>query len=113
MNCGLPTFATIHGGPSEIIVVRVQAFSDLMMQHVGCRGACLVSVCMAVGICCNVEGVLMMHIAQDGKSGFHIDPYHGEDAADKMAAFFERCQEEKDYWDTMSQGEADHDSILG
>ena len=22
MNCGLPTFATIHGGPSEIIVVR-------------------------------------------------------------------------------------------
>jgi sucrose synthase len=59
MNCGLPTFATIHGGPSEIIV--------------------------------------------DGKSGFHIDPYHGAEAADKMAAFFERCQEEKDYWDTISQ----------
>lgn len=42
---------------------------------------------------------------QDGKSGFHIDPYHGEEAADKMAAFFERCQEEKDFWDHISQGE--------
>ena len=41
---------------------------------------------------------------QDGKSGFHIDPYHEEDATDKMAAFFERCQEEKDYWDQISQG---------
>lgn len=41
---------------------------------------------------------------QDGKSGFHIDPYHEEDAAEKMAAFFERCQEEKDYWDQISQG---------
>jgi glycosyltransferase involved in cell wall biosynthesis len=34
MTCGLPTFATCNGGPSEII------------KH--------------------------------GKSGFHIDPYHGE-----------------------------------
>lgn len=34
MSCGLPTFATAHGGPSEII------------RH--------------------------------GRSGFHIDPYHGD-----------------------------------
>jgi sucrose synthase len=34
MTCGLPTFATCNGGPSEII------------KH--------------------------------GKSGFHIDPYHGD-----------------------------------
>lgn len=46
----------------------------------------------------------MPMIPQDGKSGFHIDPYHGDEAADKMADFFERCQEEKDYWDTVSQG---------
>ncbi len=25
MNCGLPTFATIHGGPSEIIVVSLSS----------------------------------------------------------------------------------------
>lgn len=45
MTCGLPTFATIHGGPVEII--------------------------------------------EDKKSGFHIDPYHGERAAEIMADFFE------------------------
>ncbi len=59
MNCGLVTFATIHGGPSEIIV--------------------------------------------DQESGFHIDPYHGEDAANIMADFFEKCEKEKEYWDKISQ----------
>ena len=30
--------------------------------------------------------------------------YHEEEAADKIADFFEKCQKEKDYWDTVSQG---------
>lgn len=59
MNCSLPTFATIHGGPAEIIV--------------------------------------------DGESGFHIDPYHGEEAAEKLANFFERCQQEEGYWEQISK----------
>jgi sucrose synthase len=60
MISGLPTFATIFGGPLEII--------------------------------------------EDGKSGFHIDPNHGEAAADRIADFFERCAEEPEHWQTVSQG---------
>jgi sucrose synthase len=33
-------------------------------------------------------------IIHDRRSGFHIDPYHGESAANTMATFFERCQQE-------------------
>jgi sucrose synthase len=58
MSSGLPTFATLFGGPSEIIV--------------------------------------------DGQSGFHIDPNHGEEAAGKIADFFERCAESPDHWDQVS-----------
>lgn len=58
MTCGLPTFATCNGGPSEII--------------------------------------------KNGKSGFHIDPYHGAAAAEIMANFFERCAREPSYWDKIS-----------
>ncbi|MBC2600698.1 sucrose synthase [Puniceicoccus vermicola] len=60
MTSGLPTFATIFGGPLEII--------------------------------------------EDGKSGFHIDPNHGEDVAEKLADFFARCQEDPDHWNQVSQG---------
>ncbi|KAG5569550.1 hypothetical protein H5410_059316 [Solanum commersonii] len=60
MTCGLPTFATNHGGPAEIIV--------------------------------------------HGKSGFHIDPYHGEQAADLLADFFEKCKKEPSHWETISTG---------
>lgn len=59
MICGVPTFATCYGGPSEIIV--------------------------------------------DGVSGFHINPNYGEEAADKMAGFFDRCQREETYWERISQ----------
>eukprot|EP00879_Flechtneria_rotunda_P003731 GHRR01003969.1.p1 GENE.GHRR01003969.1~~GHRR01003969.1.p1 ORF type:complete len:403 (+),score=134.37 GHRR01003969.1:1581-2789(+) len=58
MTCGLPTFATCNGGPSEII------------KH--------------------------------GKSGFHIDPYHGTAAADIMADFFERCTKDPTFWGRIS-----------
>lgn len=60
MTSGLPTFATIHGGPLEII--------------------------------------------EDGVSGFHIDPNHGEAAAACMADFFERCRDEPEHWETISKG---------
>ncbi|XP_055800645.1 sucrose synthase [Solanum dulcamara] len=60
MTCGLPTFATNHGGPAEIIV--------------------------------------------HGKSGFHIDPYHGEQAADLLADFFEKCKKDPSHWETISMG---------
>ncbi|GBF98480.1 sucrose synthase [Raphidocelis subcapitata] len=59
MACGLPTFATAHGGPSEIIV--------------------------------------------HSRSGYHIDPYHGDAAAELMADFFERCQEHPGQWDRISE----------
>uniref|UniRef100_A0A803M9F6 Sucrose synthase n=1 Tax=Chenopodium quinoa TaxID=63459 RepID=A0A803M9F6_CHEQI len=58
MTCGLPTFATCHGGPSEII--------------------------------------------EDGVSGFHIDPYHPDLAAQKMAEFFVKCSEDPSYWNKIS-----------
>lgn len=60
MTCGLPTFATCHGGPAEIIV--------------------------------------------HGKSGFHIDPYHGDRAAELLVNFFEKCKEDQTHWDNISAG---------
>ncbi|GAV70964.1 Glycos_transf_1 domain-containing protein/Sucrose_synth domain-containing protein [Cephalotus follicularis] len=59
MTCGLPTFATCHGGPAEIIV--------------------------------------------HGKSGFHIDPYHGDQAAEIIVDFFEKCKKDSSHWDKVSQ----------
>lgn len=59
MTCGLPTFATCHGGPAEIIV--------------------------------------------DGVSGFHIDPYHGDECSDKLVRFFEKCKEDHSYWIQVSE----------
>nr|VDC58217.1 unnamed protein product [Brassica rapa] len=58
MTCGLPTFATLHGGPAEII------------EH--------------------------------GVSGFHIDPYHPEQAGNIMAEFFQRCKEDPNHWNKVS-----------
>ncbi|XAR73616.1 Sucrose synthase [Bertholletia excelsa] len=60
MNCGLPTFATIKGGPAEIVV--------------------------------------------DGVSGFHIDPDNGDEAANKIADFFQKCKEDPEHWNRMSKG---------
>ena len=40
----------------------------------------------------------------DGVSGFHIDPNHGDAAAEKMLAFFRRCREDADYWKQISDG---------
>ncbi|KAL5701086.1 sucrose synthase [Ranunculus cassubicifolius] len=58
MVCGIPTFATCHGGPAEII------------EH--------------------------------GKSGYHVDPYHPNQAADVMVEFFDQCKKDPTHWDTIS-----------
>ncbi|KAL2945314.1 Sucrose synthase [Bienertia sinuspersici] len=60
MTCGLPTFATCHGGPAEII--------------------------------------------EDGVSGFHFDPYHPDQAAERMAEFFQKYREDPSYWNEISNG---------
>ncbi|EPS58667.1 sucrose synthase isoform 3, partial [Genlisea aurea] len=60
MTCGLPTFATLYGGPAEIIV--------------------------------------------HGKSGFHIDPYKGEEVAEILVDFFVKTNKDPSYWDTLSAG---------
>lgn len=60
MSSGLPTFATLYGGPQEIIV--------------------------------------------HDKSGFHIDPNHGEDCTALLDAFFEKCQSDESTWRRISIG---------
>nr|Q41607.1 RecName: Full=Sucrose synthase 2; AltName: Full=Sucrose-UDP glucosyltransferase 2 [Tulipa gesneriana]CAA65640.1 sucrose-synthase 21 [Tulipa gesneriana] len=60
MTCGLPTFATCHGGPAEIIV--------------------------------------------HGVSGYHIDPYHGDKAAELLVDFFEKSKKDQTHWDAISNG---------
>jgi sucrose synthase len=60
MASGLPTFATCHGGPLEII------------QH--------------------------------NRSGFHIDPNKGEDAAAMIAEFLEVCAATPGEWERISKG---------
>jgi sucrose synthase len=43
-----------------------------------------------------------LEIIEEGISGFHIDPNHGEAASARMAEFFRRCRSEESYWDTIS-----------
>ena len=45
-----------------------------------------------------------LEIIEEGISGFHIDPTHGEAAANSMADFFIRCREQPDYWEQISNG---------
>jgi len=45
-----------------------------------------------------------LEIIEHGQSGFHIDPNHGDNSADLIAEFFEKCQEDAAYWDQISSG---------
>jgi sucrose synthase len=45
-----------------------------------------------------------LEIIEEGISGFHIDPTHGEAAATIMADFFIKCREQNDYWEHISTG---------
>ncbi|KAJ4832381.1 hypothetical protein Tsubulata_022319 [Turnera subulata] len=39
-----------------------------------------------------------------GKSGFHIDPYHGDQAAELLADFFEKSKADPTHWEKISLG---------
>ncbi|CAL0320230.1 unnamed protein product [Lupinus luteus] len=39
-----------------------------------------------------------------GKSGYHIDPYNGDHAANLLVDFFEKSKEDPSHWDKISQG---------
>jgi sucrose synthase len=43
-------------------------------------------------------------IIVDGVSGFHINPNHGDEAAQSMAEFFARCRRDPGEWQRISQG---------
>ncbi len=45
-----------------------------------------------------------LEIIEDGISGFHIDPNHGELAAEILVDFFEKCSANPDYWLKLSKG---------
>ncbi|KAM5547415.1 sucrose synthase [Rosa sericea] len=43
-------------------------------------------------------------IIVNGKSGYHIDPYHGDKAAEILVDFFQKCKVDPSHWDNISQG---------
>nr|ACP17902.1 sucrose synthase [Phaseolus vulgaris] len=43
-------------------------------------------------------------IIVDGKSGYHIDPYHGDRAAEILVDFFEKSKADPSHWEKISQG---------
>jgi sucrose synthase len=45
-----------------------------------------------------------LEIIENGVSGFHIDPNHGDHAAAAMAAFLQRSREEPGHWDAVAAG---------
>ncbi len=45
-----------------------------------------------------------LEIIEEGKSGFHIDPTQGAEAAKKMLAFFKACESDPETWETISKG---------
>ena len=45
-----------------------------------------------------------LEIIENGISGFHIDPNHGEQSADILADFFARCAQESGYWEKIAAG---------
>ena len=45
-----------------------------------------------------------LEIIEHGISGFHIDPNHGDSAANLLADFFERCKAEPGYWESIANG---------
>ena len=48
-----------------------------------------------------------LEIIEHDRSGFHIDPNHGDAAAEAMADFFERCADDPDQWRRISRAGID------
>ena len=48
-----------------------------------------------------------LEIIEHGVSGFHVDPNHGDRAADLIAEFFKECAERPEHWDGISRGGID------
>lgn len=44
-----------------------------------------------------------LEIIEDGVSGFHINPNHGDQSAEIMAGFLERCAAEPGHWERVSR----------
>jgi sucrose synthase len=44
-----------------------------------------------------------LEIIEDGKSGFHIDPTQGGEAAQKMLDFFRTCEQDPEAWERISR----------
>lgn len=44
-----------------------------------------------------------LEVVQHGRSGFHIDPHHGDEAARMMVAFFLSCREHPETWEELSR----------
>ena len=42
-------------------------------------------------------------IIEDGVSGFHIEPNHGEQVTARLVEFFQRCRQTPGYWEEISQ----------
>lgn len=38
----------------------------------------------------------------DGVSGFHVDPNNGEESSNKIADFFEKCKNDPEHWNRIS-----------
>lgn len=43
-----------------------------------------------------------LEIIEHGFSGYHIDPNHGEEAAEMLVDFFEQCRSDPAHWQTLS-----------
>jgi sucrose synthase len=48
-----------------------------------------------------------LEIVVDGSSGYHIDPNHGEAAAERMVEFFQDCKEDPELWLRISRDAVD------
>ena len=48
-----------------------------------------------------------LEIIEDGRSGFHIDPNHGDLVAESIREFFLRCRDDSTYWNTVSAAGVD------
>lgn len=45
-----------------------------------------------------------LEIIENGISGFHIDPNHGEESCRTLLGFIERCEQQPGYWEEISNG---------